>query len=190
MQVLSVEVVHAGRQLQGGRVDWGSGEDAKARSEGWGFFDINGRGMLQLQRDDAANILVDDLAAWDLVSKVDSPLHRMALARLELANRGEWLRVTMGPSVDLREVLVEGAGYRIHEAGTCVGWYALLPGQSWIRFSDENHNYLGLFSSKDDLLSEVSEMVGIRTANREGLTHEAWDAMHIDEKLSLVWLGQ
>jgi hypothetical protein len=113
--------------------------------------------------------------------------HNRALAHLQQVSRGEWLRVVGGEAVDEREVLIEGAGYLIHATPVGLEWYALLPGEKVIRrAASEGQNYLGFFSSKDDLLAAVSGVVGQEGQTSHELTEKAWDAMHIDDKLGCV----
>jgi hypothetical protein len=55
---------------------------------------------------------------------------------------------------------IESRGYRICDNGITHGWYALLPGETEFRSDGENQNYLGFFSSLDELVSELLEQLG------------------------------
>ncbi|MBC7703158.1 MAG: hypothetical protein H7274_04315 [Rhodoferax sp.] len=60
---------------------WSSEEQAAAEAEGWAIFNLGESGM-RLERDDEAEILVDDLAAYRVVFLLETDLHRAARALL------------------------------------------------------------------------------------------------------------
>ena len=170
-----------------GNADWSGKDSEDAAAEGWGLFEVGPKARLQLQRNDGSGVFKDDQDAWKHVAQKGSPLHEKALALLERVSRGEWIRIVGGEGVDEREVLVGGAGYRICETGFALGWYALLPGEQQISPAcSDDHNYLGFFSSKADLLEEVFEVVVEMAISKHSLSESAWMDMHIDEKLGLV----
>lgn len=56
---------------------------------------------------------------------------------------------------------VEELGYTIR-CTALDGWYALLPGETEFRHEDDgSHNYLGFFSTEEDLLEEIAELEGL-----------------------------
>ncbi|MEC4720438.1 hypothetical protein RY831_14845 [Noviherbaspirillum sp. CPCC 100848] len=86
-----------------------------------------------------------------------------------------------------REMLVWLAGYRIREAGAGLGWYALLPGQLEISHTEGQHNYLGFFSTKVDLITEVWDNAVLPTLFRvRQITEQQWGKLAARDQLSLV----
>lgn len=83
--------------------------------------------------------------------------------------------------------LAEACGYTImnHGLGTPFeGWFALLPGETVLNDDDENHNYLGFFSSLDDLVEELSDTLTDTIINESGIDEFLWDIKTPEEKLA------
>ncbi|VVE17340.1 MULTISPECIES: hypothetical protein [Pandoraea] len=64
----------------------------------------------------------------------------------------------------LRRRAIEQSGYSIRNGGLMHSWYALLPGETEINQDEDNHNYIGFFSSEEELIEEVYERVVGETA--------------------------
>lgn len=82
-----------------------------------------------------------------------------------------------------KQELAEKAGFTIVDNGTGCGWYALLPGQK--EFHDDGEggqNYLGFFSSREDLLDEVEERIADECLAKHGTTLEAWENLYHHEQ--------
>jgi hypothetical protein len=65
-------------------------------------------------------------------------------------------------------------------------WYALLPGHTAADFEAEDHNYLGLFSSLEEMLAEVVPEIMARTAAHHCLTDEVLAGMEFTNRYKLV----
>lgn len=86
-----------------------------------------------------------------------------------------------------REMLVWLAGYRIRETAAGAGWYALLPGQLEICHKDGQHNYLGFFSTKTDLIAEVWGNVVLPALLRvRQIAEDEWNSLAPRDQISLV----
>lgn len=83
-----------------------------------------------------------------------------------------------------RELLC-AAGYTPRQSGPA-SWLALLPGVTSPDFEAEDHNYLGLFSSEQDMVEDILPDVMRETADHHGLSDEALQGMPFPERYRLV----
>lgn len=70
--------------------------------------------------------------------------------------------------------LVDAAGYRVLTGAIKNSWYVLLPGEKVANFEAENHNYLGLFSSKEAAVADAFGAVLKQVEKVLGTTPEAF----------------
>lgn len=81
--------------------------------------------------------------------------------------------------------MLKAAGYTpLHTAPDV--WLALLPGESKPDFEAENHNYIGHFSSRADMLNELLPTVLERAARHHGIDLEVLQAKPFVERYSMV----
>jgi hypothetical protein len=86
-----------------------------------------------------------------------------------------------------RELLVWLSGYSIHDSGNGAGWFALAPGQREISHQDGKHNYLGFFSTKAELITEVWETVVFPTLLEvRQLAEDQWNSFSERDQISFV----
>ena len=75
-----------------------------------------------------------------------------------------------------KEQIVFHAGYTLGHTGVD-GWYALLPGETEFKQGqgdDESQNYLGFFSTRNEMLEEIADSVEVAAREFNGLSEAEW----------------
>ena len=88
-------------------------------------------------------------------------------------HNGDGFDVARLPVTTTHQIVIS-AGFTIHET-VAAGFYALPPTVKEFVHEDDRHNYLGFFSSLDDLVDEVSEEIAEKITLANGWTASAWE---------------
>lgn len=86
---------------------------------------------------------------------------------------------------DERTEMLRAAGYTPIQASP-QSWYALLPSHTAVDFEAEDHNYVGLFSSSQDMLDEMVPDILSHTAKHHGIEEDALASLDFVSRYNLV----
>jgi len=87
-----------------------------------------------------------------------------------------------------KAVVIVAAGFTIRHTGLRNTCYALLPGEEEFCHDDEaqNHNYLGMYDSLDELLDDVAGEIEETVKSKNNISQDSWNAMSFAEQLALI----
>jgi hypothetical protein len=95
--------------------------------------------------------------------------------------------VVIDKTLDMGELVLHAAGMAIKDSGSGNGWYALLPGESNFMHYEDRHNYIGFFSTRDELIEDVAEGLEQEACLFvERGTGKQWGDMQTSEQLSFI----
>jgi hypothetical protein len=156
-------------------VAWKCTKAANFSETGTHILWVGGKPILPALEEECLNLseAIERAHLWSLANRVGTKIEVISV----FGRKAHEVMCSIGEKSLLpKEQIVFHAGYTLGHTGVD-GWYALLPGETEFKQGqgdDESQNYLGFFSTRNEMLEEIAESVETAAREFNELSEDEW----------------